>query len=378
MRRDALDPRIGQRVLGRYVVTARLGEGAMGSVYRAEQRARHLRRQVAIKILHPEMSHERALRARFLRECELVAGLSHANIVQVFDMGELEDGCLALVMELIEGETLRARLERGPLSVSDAMTVGRGLLSALAAAHDRGVVHRDVKPDNIMLFAHADGGLGVKLLDFGVAQSPDAADALTGHGQLVGTPPYMSPEQLMGRRLDARSDLYAVGITLHEMLSGRHPLGESSSVLGWVTLQLDREPAPLDVPGVPLRVSAVVRRALAKAKENRPQDATEMADALREGALRDEAQRPAPVLEHRPDRSHDAPTFALHAHPHPIVDLDPPRVPRVRGGWTSLLLAAAVLIAFATAFAGLVEHAPVAQNDTPSALAPTPEPVEAL
>ncbi|HEX5132234.1 MAG TPA: serine/threonine-protein kinase, partial [Candidatus Krumholzibacteria bacterium] len=219
--------------LGPYEIVAPLGAGGMGEVYRA--RDTRLDREVAVKVLPQHLSSNSEVRARFEREAKTVSSLNHPHICTLFDVGR-EGETDYLVMELIEGDTLATRLLTGPLPVSDTLRIGSQIADALDRAHRAGVVHRDLKPGNIMLTR-----AGAKLMDFGLArvtgmagpgsgsgvtvaaltQSPTVAQPLTAEGTIVGTFQYMSPEQLEGKETDARGDLWAFGCVLYEMATGR-------------------------------------------------------------------------------------------------------------------------------------------------------------
>ena len=206
-----------------------IGAGGMGEVYRA--RDTRLGRDVAIKVLPEQVAHDPEALRRFDREARAVAALSHPHIAALFDIGET-DGTHYLVMELLERETLAARLRRGALSEKDARRVGAEIAEVLGAAHGKGVVHRDVKPGNMMLTRS-----GVKLLDFGLARlqrkpkapGETAATATLTEGVLAGTLPYMAPEQVRGQAADARSDIFGLGAGLYEMLSGRRAFGGATA-----------------------------------------------------------------------------------------------------------------------------------------------------
>ena len=274
---------VPQRV-GRYRVVALLGEGGMGRVLLAEDDA--LRRKVALKMLkRGDESSER----RFVREAQAAARVSHPNVCPIFEVGE-EGGRPFLAMELLSGETLSARLRRGPLPPAEALDLAEDLLSALGALHDAGIVHRDVKPSNLFLTSH-----GGKLVDFGlarelprdVARSTGTSGDLTSPGLIIGTPGYMAPEQILGHVVDARADLFAVGILLYEALSGRRPFpgdGAAAALSG----TLYDEPAPLVGSPSLVALDAPIRRALAKKPAERYASAREMSEALR-GATREAA-----------------------------------------------------------------------------------------
>ncbi len=264
--------------IGHYAITGKLGEGGMGIVYLAHDEV--LGRAVAVKTM--SLSGDESARARFRREARAAAAINHPNVCQIYEVGE-DGGELFIAMELLEGETLADRLKRGALSVSETLPIGLGVLSALQALHTRGVVHRDLKPTNAFLTAH-----GVKLLDFGLARAvdPDLAQSLavtndvTRTGMLVGTPRYMAPEQVRGEALDFRSDLFAVGAILFEMLAGRPAFGGRNPVEILHGTLYEQPPALTGSPAV-AAVDRVIRRALAKRPSERPASAEEMAGELR-------------------------------------------------------------------------------------------------
>jgi serine/threonine-protein kinase len=256
--------------LGPYEILSPLGAGGMGEVYKAKDT--RLGRSVAIKVLLGQHAEDPAMRERFEREAQAISALSHPSICTLHDVGEHE-GIHYLVMEYLEGETLAARLARGPLALDQALELGREIAVALAAAHDHGVVHRDLKPGNVMLTKS-----GPKLLDFGLAKlhaashgivDPAAretvAGPLTARGEILGTLQYMAPEQLEGLEADARSDIFAFGCLLYEMISGRRPFAGLSQA-GVIAATLKEEPAELSGPGrgIPPAIDHIVRHCLEK------------------------------------------------------------------------------------------------------------------
>ena len=281
------DPLVGQVIEGRYRLEASLGVGGMGTVYRATRL--HIGDQVAVKILHPGQ-HEGLLRAaeRFQREAQTTARLKHPNAVTIYDFGVSPDGLQYLVMELVEGETLGARIKRqGRLASAQALQIGRQVCSALAEAHRNGIIHRDLKPENIIIMRLANGSLGVKVLDFGIAHLREqTVSRLTQTGHMLGTPHYMSPEQCLGEELDERSDIYSLGVVLYETLCGRVPFDAPVST-AVVIKHVNEPPPPMRsmVPDLPPVVEAMVLHALAKLRGDRPQTADafarELADAER-------------------------------------------------------------------------------------------------
>jgi serine/threonine protein kinase len=234
-------PEVGQK-LGPYEVLGWLAGGGMAGIFRAWDGRLH--REVAIKLVHDGAAMAE-MRERFLREARVVSGLNHPNICTIFDIGE-QDGELYLVMELLEGETLRERIAAGPLPLEETVRYAREVAEALALAHSRGVVHRDIKPANIFLANKPNGDRQAKLLDFGLAKqdldSRGRASGLTKTGATVGTISYMSPEQARGEELDARSDLFSLGVVLYEMATGHPPFKGTTSAL--VFVQLLSEDAP--------------------------------------------------------------------------------------------------------------------------------------
>ncbi|MFD5424379.1 protein kinase [Streptomyces sp. NPDC127084] len=282
------------RVLAqRYELVEAVGRGGMGEVWSATDR--ELARRVAVKVLPPELTRYEEFRNRFRREARTVASLSHRGIAVLHDVGEDtesgEDGETTpfLVMEFIEGRTLAQLLADGPFAVERALAVVRDITDALAHSHGRGLVHRDIKPSNVMLSSDGD----VKILDFGIAKViAETSTRLTVTGMAVGTPAYLSPEQLEGRLVDGRSDVYSTGCLLYELLTGRPPfIGDSPFAV--MNQHLSKEPLSPSLlrPQIPAEVDAVVMRALAKGYEQRYASAAEMRLALTEALER----RPSPV-----------------------------------------------------------------------------------
>jgi tRNA A-37 threonylcarbamoyl transferase component Bud32 len=270
---------IGQDV-GHYRVTALIGSGGMGAVYLSVHPT--IGSRVAIKVLHPEMARDREAVRRFFAEARAVNLIHHENIINILDLAELPDGRSYIVMEYLEGEPLAAHLrQRGPLETAEALGIMFPVLAALDAAHEHGVVHRDLKPDNIFLTR----GGHVKVLDFGIAKLEPLTgeSALTQTGAIIGTPMYMSPEQATGRtsEVDRRTDIYAAGVLLYEMLSGHTPF-RATTLLELISKLVVEEPAPLRThrPDVTEELDAVVMHALAKERTARFDSAAQMAAAL--------------------------------------------------------------------------------------------------
>jgi len=254
---------VGETIAGRYEVEELVGHGGMSSVYKARDAL--LERHVALKILHEQYSADDDFVERFKREARSVAQLQHPNIVTVIDRGE-EDGRQYIVFEYIDGENLKEHVVRkGRLDVREALEIALEVARGLAFAHEQGLIHRDVKPQNILL--NGDGR--AKVTDFGIARTVDV-DGMTQTGTVLGTSNYIAPEQASGRRVDAHSDIYALGAVLYELLAGEVPFPGESFVV--VAMKHMHEPAPslLDVRGdISLRVAAAVDRALEKDPDHR-------------------------------------------------------------------------------------------------------------
>ncbi|GAB4201038.1 MAG: hypothetical protein OHK0013_12640 [Sandaracinaceae bacterium] len=271
------DPLFGELVNGRYRIVRVIGEGGMGRVYYAEQRMGGATRPVAIKVLRSHVNDAIAVQ-RFTRECELVVQLTHPSTIRFYDFGELPDGRLYIAMEYVDGRSLAKAIEEGPIPLPTVERIIGQVGGALSEAHRRGIIHRDLKPDNILLAHHPDEGEFAKVLDFGIAKQADAqgpqGHEITGEGLIVGTPAYMSPEQLAGRAVDERSDLYALGLITFEMLTGRRPFAECKSPLEWATAHLTKDPPSFDAypatRSLPEAKRRAIYRALAKDPADRP------------------------------------------------------------------------------------------------------------
>ena len=325
--------------LGAFEIIGPLGSGGMGDVYRA--RDTRLDREVAIKVLSRELAGDPRSRERFEREARAVSRLTHPHICTLYDIGvtQVESGdAQFLIMELLDGETLADRLRRGPVPAAQAIQVSIEILDALAAAHDMGIVHRDLKPANIMLTRS-----GVKLLDFGLARlhDPDRAGGetaegtggtapLTAPGLVFGTVPYMAPEQVRGVEVDARTDLFAFGAVLYEMLTGRRAFNASSQP-ALIAAILEQEPPPLvvDPPLSSPALDRVVRSCLAKDPVERWQHARDVGLALRALAEgRTDATQPA----------HVAPSSR------PALSSGPRHAWRLHAAWLATTVAAALAV----------------------------------
>jgi serine/threonine-protein kinase len=289
------DPLLGRVLAGRFTILSRLGSGSMGTVYRANQAP--IGRQVALKILRTDRAIDDASRARFLREARANSALTSPNTVTVFDFGQSESGEFYLAMELLEGESVGDRIRRlGRLQPLEALDAAQQALRSLAEAHAKGIIHRDLKPDNLFFSRVATSERYdevVKVLDFGVAKmlrddGDLAMNAIeTQAGTVFGTPRYMSPEQAQGKSLDARTDLYSLGVILYHMLAGQPPFTDDDAIVV-MARHIKSNPVPLREAApffdIPEQVEAMVMRALSKEPDERPGSAEEMLDEIQRAA----------------------------------------------------------------------------------------------
>ncbi len=351
-----LDPLVGTILAGRYEVIRRIGEGGMGAVYEARHTV--IGKRVAVKVLLERLVEKRELVARLLKEARLASAIGHENIVDVTDFGTTEDARSFVVMEYLEGEPLSALLAReAPLPVERCLHIVKQVVSALGAAHAKGIVHRDIKPENIYLIRRGDEDF-VKVVDFGVSKAVRTADEgpetlrLTRTGILLGTPLYMSPEQARGDEdIDSRADIWAVGIVLYECLTGEVPF-RANNYLQVIAQVLNHEALSpskmLPDLGIPSAVETVVMKSLAKDRQLRYQDMSELERDL---------QR---LIAGDPNVTFDDPTSQMRAEP-----------PRVGPRW-HLGIAAVLLIGAGVAVA-LVQ--PNNEADDVEAITTTPPPL---
>lgn len=273
-------------LVGDYQILRRLGRGGMADVYVAQQKS--LARQVAIKVLRPDLARDANYVERFRREARAAAKLTHPNIVQVYEVGQWS-GRHYIVQEFVDGKNLRQHLDRsGPLSVDEAVMVLLGVSEALQAAAESGITHRDIKPENIMLSSRG----AVKVADFGLARvsGTEGSSDLTQVGLTMGTPRYMSPEQVQGKPVDVRSDLYSLGVSMYHLLSGRPPF-EADDPLAMAVKHLHETPPPLAVArptgDLPDWLPPVIDRLLAKSPADRFASPAELAQVIRRGLLQE-------------------------------------------------------------------------------------------
>jgi tRNA A-37 threonylcarbamoyl transferase component Bud32 len=267
---------IGREIAGRYRMLAKLGEGGMGTVFRAEQIS--LKRTVAVKLLRPDVLGNQMLLRRFNAEAEAVAKLNHPNTVNIYDFGQDTDGTLFIAMELIEGRSLRAVIQReAPLPPRRALAIAVQVAASLSDAHARSIVHRDLKPDNVMLQDRGRERDVARVLDFGIAKLRDDTRAtqlaMTQQGDMLGTPQYMAPEQIRAEAIDGRTDIYALGCLLYEMVTGRLPY-EAPTILAMLSKHLLERPVPPSQRrpelGLPAALDQLILGAMAKSPGERP------------------------------------------------------------------------------------------------------------
>jgi serine/threonine protein kinase len=301
------DSLVGQIVGGRYRITQILGEGGMGRVYLAEQQMGTNVRKVAVKTLQTQFAKDPQVLARFHRECGTVSQLEHPNTIQFFDFGQTADGQLYIAMEFVQGESLSAALSHGPIAPDRVLRIMAQVCGSLEEAHGRGIVHRDLKPDNVILATRAGQSDFVKVLDFGIAKRSEAKDKaqeqkLTQQGMVLGTPPYMSPEQFTGKELDLRSDLYSLGVMTYEMLTGRLPF-EAETPWQWATQHLTAQPFPFEsqpvAAAIPEAMKQAILRALSKEPGRRQGSARQFYEELAAGGAGTGAVSPSLLTPHQ-------------------------------------------------------------------------------
>lgn len=301
------DPFVGREILdGQFRIIKRIGAGGMGSVYRAYEPA--MGREVAIKILHPNLKGRSDLVSRFRREARAMSQLKHPHTVRVFMYGELEDGSLYIVMEMLEGKNLNQTVRKGgPMSPARAIPIVSAACRALHEAHEMGIVHRDLKPENIFVCQEPEKD-HAKVLDFGLAKVTEAqmrpgSMILTQEGMVFGTPEFMSPEQARGSTLDARSDIYSLACILYEALTGKLPF-IAKTPMEYVGKHVTAAPIPLSdrVEGrtFPEGLGKVIEKALAKNPADRFQTAIELAEALEPYADESGHSAPPPIVSVTP------------------------------------------------------------------------------
>ena len=362
------DPLIGQMVGGRYVLLRRIGKGGMGVVYEADHTG--LGKRVAVKLLLDKYTDDPEVVARFQREARTASAIGDEHIVEVTDAGTHDDGRSYIVMELLEGASLADALAAsGPMPGARAVDIVRQVLRGLGAAHAKGIVHRDMKPENVFLVTKGERIDFVKIMDFGISKfmmSTESKVRLTATGAVIGTPVYMAPEQAMALgEVDARVDLYAVGVMLYEMLAG-HPPFQAPSYIALVTQHLNLPPPPLGAerPDLPRRLIGAVHHALEKDPSRRFQSAAEMAAAFPSAealvpGFSDQLDTLGSSTDLGASRTSAESPMALHRavpghYSTPGISPPPPEVPvQVRSRWPIAIAGLAVLVAAVILVIGL-------------------------
>jgi serine/threonine-protein kinase len=379
------DPLIGQVLDGRYRVDSVLGEGGMGIVYKAVHTA--LRKPLAIKVLRAEVSKNEEIVARFKQEAQSASQIGNQHIIDISDFGALRDGSTYFVMEFLSGRSLTTALLQDRFTLQRTLHVTKQLCRALGAAHEIGIVHRDMKPDNVQLIERGGDKDFVKVLDFGIAKVGGTTSKLTQAGQVFGTPHYMSPEQCAGTAVDHRTDIYAVGVILYEMATGQVPF-DADNLMGILTKHLYENPIPpheLPPPvNVPPALEAVILKALAKKPELRYQTMTELVadlEAVDQGltpkAVVDQVHRNTLAGQTSPDVNSAGRVTFGHGQP-TSGDAIPGRkspLPVIAAAAVVIALGAAGFFAFRSkpgdAPANVVQ--PAAAATTPQPVAPSPD-----
>jgi serine/threonine-protein kinase len=372
-------PKIGDIVAGKYEVERVIGEGGMGAVFAAMHKLTG--RRVALKWMLPELARDADAVQRFMREAQAAGRINHPNVVDVYDVGQHDDSFF-LVMEFLQGEPLTAALDRRDLSIGEVIDLLLPAMRGVAAAHRGGVVHRDLKPDNIFLCREEDGPIVPKVLDFGIsklASSDGQADMrLTKTGAVVGTPYYMSPEQIRGsHQVDKRSDVYAFGVILYEALTGQVPFNAETYSALILEIAMGTAKAPRElVPALPEELSQVVQKAMARELPQRFADMESFAAALgpfaQTPSLRTE--RRDPTGRQKPQLRTDAAAMTGGLKTTPFAS-EAPVVPRQQGGARVLLAVLALLAVAGAAWFAMQRSEPVAADThvvTPAAASQAP------
>jgi eukaryotic-like serine/threonine-protein kinase len=372
---------VGSVVAETYQVTRLLGRGGMGSVWEAN----HLRlpgKRVAIKVLHTDAASDQESLARFRREAEIATRLGHPNIVEVHDFNTLPGGHPYLVLELLVGESLDARMRRGPMAPDQVVRIAGQIAAALAAAHRAGVVHRDLKPQNVFLVPREDevGGELVKVLDFGISKIRGSQTVKTQDSTILGTPQYMAPEQATGNHaaVDERTDVFALGAIVYEMLAGR-PAFTGQNIPEVVYKVVYEQPAPLGsvAPGVAPRLVQAVERALAKKQEERTTDVAAFIEELCGMSISTLRRQPVVAMDAGDAAAADPLAATVDSGRRERTSIAPPLDATLRTSGRSrrgLWIGAAFALAAAATIVCVIALAPGAGDKEEAAAAPGPPP----
>jgi serine/threonine-protein kinase len=368
---QAIDPKSARdaelqtgTVVGEYQITGKLGAGGMGTVYAGVHPV--IGKKVAIKVLNGALSDDAGMVTRFVQEARAVNQIGHRNIVDIFAFGQLQNGRHYFVMELLPGKSLKARLDGEAMPYGEAFGILLDVCDALTAAHAEGIVHRDLKPDNIHLAEAKTGEKTVKLLDFGIAKLLRADEGLasTRTGVPMGTPLYMSPEQCLGRNVDARTDLYSLGVIMFEIFTGHLPFAGPSYIETVNGHLQSPPPRPSTLADVPAPLEALILRCLEKDPANRPQSTVE---------LRAELVRVATALGAELPRKLSGVHVPVGARSTPLPRLTPTPAPVARGGSPAMIYGLIAMVAAGLVVGGVLflrpkkAEAPVAPAAEPAA-----------
>ncbi len=339
------DPYVGKTIDARYLVERVLGEGGMGVVYAGRHKV--IDKKVAIKVLRGEMASDTELTERFLQEARAASAIGNPHIIDISDFGQLPDGSTYFVMELLEGKSLSELLNdtKGPMPVARLCHISKQIAQGLAAAHAANIIHRDLKPDNVMLVSRGTEKDFVKVLDFGIAKVGSGTKRVTRAGSVFGTPHYMSPEQAAGAAVDHRTDIYALGVILYEMASGKVPF-DADNFMGILTQHMYKAPVPIRalVPevDVPPGLDAIILKSLTKKPEGRYQSMDELVadlDKLEKGLLPDAVQE---MMARSGGFNVPADYFRSSAMPAPVPAS--PALPKTRWPLYAVLAAVGTLV----------------------------------
>ena len=374
------DPYIGKTIDGRYLVEAVLGEGGMGVVYRGRHKV--IDKKVAIKVLRGEMARNKEITERFLQEARAASSIGNPHIIDISDFGTMADGSTYFVMEYLSGKSLTAVMaEARPMPTARLLAIAKQIAAGLSAAHEAGIVHRDLKPDNVIILVRSSPGTSasgrdfVKILDFGIAKVGGEASRLTQAGSIFGTPHYMSPEQAAGTQVDHRTDIYALGIMLYEMASGKVPF-DADNFMGILTQHMYKVAVPIlalvPAPEISPGLDAIIQKCLSKKVDGRYRTMDELIHDLEKVEQGVHPDALAEMMARSGAFAIPGDYFRPSAMPAP-VPATPPRAPGRPRGPVLFVMAAVATIGIAGIAVSLFGHkSSEAQGRSTVAVAPPP------